>query len=281
MAATAEEQANSRELGATSGRIGYLVTGAATEADARVAILAAAPSTFGGFTRRDATARVSDDIAGTWLGEATYGAPGAKVLSAGEVTISGTPGGAFQIRRCSETLSQTEVLACLLATGFGRTTHMTHGFELLGSYPASAPNFGGAINVKRNGDVQEVEGVDVPPGIQNDAAIQIAVNDFTLNLDKGECLFQGLSWQERSDGLWELAWDFSVMAGFYALEIDEITGINQPAWSYLWVFYETKSDDTAHCLVERAEGVYVHRVYDAVDFADLGTGCINSVEEEP
>ena len=46
-------------------------------------------------------------------------------------------------------------------------------------------------------------------------------------------------------------------------------------------FYKTKSDDTAHCLVERAKGVYVHRVYDAVDFADLGTGCINSVEEEP
>jgi hypothetical protein len=275
MAATASEQPNARQISGTSGHIGYLVTGAATEAEARAAILDAAPATFGGLYLRDAAATVSEDAAGLWAGEATYGTPGgAKALAAGEVAISGTPGGDFQVRRCATTLSGDLVLACLLATGFGRTTHMTHGFELLGSYAPSAktaPNFGGAINVTSAG----VEGTDVPPGALNDAAATFTVNGLVLGaFDEGECLFRGLSFQNRADGLWELAWDFSAMASWTDLVIDTIEGIAMPAWSYLWTLYEEIEDGTAKTLVRRAKAVYVHRVYDAVDFTALGTGVI-------
>lgn len=274
MSATAVEQANSREVSGTSGRIGYVVTGAATEGEARTAVLAAAPATFGGLYLREARATVSDDAAGTWIGDATYGTPGgAKVLSAGEVTISGTPGGDFQVRRCSATLSGDLILACLMASGFGRTTHVTHGFELLGAYAPpgeTAPNFGGAINVSSQG----VEGVDVPPGALNSAAVTFTVNGLVLALGVGECLFRGLSFQNRADGLWECAWDFSVMQGWTNLTIDTITGVTMPAWSYLWTFYEEKEDGVAKTLTRRAKAVYVHRIYDAIVFSELGTGVI-------
>jgi hypothetical protein len=274
MSATASEQANSRQVSDTSGRIGYVVTGATTEGEARAAVLAAAPATFGGLYLRGAGATVLDDAAGTWIGEATYGSPGgAKILSAGEVSISGTPGGDFQVRRCSETLSGDLVLACLMASGFGRTTHVTRGFELLGSYAPpgkTAPNFGGAINVTSGG----VEGVDVPPGALNSGAITFTVNNTILSLGAGECLFRGLTFQNRADGLWELAWDFSAMASWTDLVIDTIEGIAMPAWSYLWTFYEEQEDGVAKTLTRRAKAVYVHRIYDSIVFSELGTGVI-------
>ena len=54
--------------------------------------------------------------------------------------------------------------------------------------------------------------------------------------------------------------------------LGDITGIAKKGREYLWVRYEDTEDDTAKALVKRPVAVYVERVYDEGNFADLGIG---------
>jgi hypothetical protein len=52
----------------------------------------------------------------------------------------------------------------------------------------------------------------------------------------------------------------------------DITGIVKRGWEYLWVRYEYSVDATAKALVKNPLAVYIEKVYEEDNFADLGIG---------
>ena len=56
------------------------------------------------------------------------------------------------------------------------------------------------------------------------------------------------------------------------LTVGDITGIDKKGWEYMWVRYADAEDTTAKAIVKKPVAVYVEKVYDAGNFADLGIG---------
>ena len=172
----------------------------------------------------------------------------------------------------------------------GGSQHITQS-QLTGKYAKSgedAPDFKSAIGVTKD----SVEGVDiVVPVFQFSETHYIANSAVTaayiaklfartgqVNADvfKGfaafQVLFLGASGSKRGQGDWEITFKFAASPNRSDFTIGEIEHIEKGGWEYLWVRYADEVDGTANAIVKRPVAVYVEKVYDLGDFADLGIG---------
>lgn len=158
--------------------------------------------------------------------------------------------------------------------------------------PLQAPDFKGAIGVKKEGSDFTVEGVDIilptfkysEKKVFLPAAVTLAyaktvseltgtVNDANFKgWNSGEVLFTGANGTRRGGGNWELNFAFEMTENEHNLVIGEFNGISKEGWQYLWVLYRTVEDGTAKSLVKRPQAVYVEDIYQKKDFAQLGIG---------
>ena len=131
----------------------------------------------------------------------------------------------------------------------GGTQHITHGKQTVGTYAPvgkTAPDFDGAIGVTRD----RVEGVDITvpvyrfseTHVTTDAQVTASYKGTLFNLTgktnngsfkgfaAGEVLFLGASGSKRSDGDWEIPFNFAASPNKTGLAIGSITGIAKKGW---------------------------------------------------
>jgi len=243
----------------------YHVSGAADSSTAMTDVLAAVPTSYGGYPRR----RVKIDVSGvaSWWATVTY-----------EPYNSSPPPAAT-----GESVYEFD-------TGGGQA-HVTNSLATVNAYaPAGStvPDYDGAMGVTQN----SIEGADivVPRYVFSethyiaDASITTAyksilfyltgrVNDANFKgLNAGECLFLGARGSKRGQGDWEINYSFAGSPNVAGLTIGTITGVAKKGWEYLWTSYEEIEDSTAKMLVRRPRAAYVERVYESGDFSTLNIG---------
>lgn len=175
------------------------------------------------------------------------------------------------------------------------TRHITHSIKTVNSYSKTsqpAIDFGNAINVKKNGAVNEAEGIDIfSPQFQfsethyfynrelttkyKKTLAQMAQkvnNDTFRGYDAGEVLFLGVSGSragQDQDDLWALTFKFIVSPNESGIEIGDIKDISKNGWDYAWQYDQDVADVT---LKKEPEYAYVEQVYHYDDFKKLGIG---------
>lgn len=244
--------------------IHYLVKGTDSELLAIQTVRAAAPTTWNDLERGEVTVELLPDTTSFWAATVKYQAPAAE-LEVGESSYSFDTGGGTQ--------------------------HITQARSHVASYaPAgkTAPDFKGAIGVTSD----SVEGVDITVPVYNFSETHILAAATVTNTYKGklaaltgktnnaafkgfaigECLFLSASGSKRGKGDWEITFHFASSPNKTGLTVGDITGIAKKGWEYLWVRYEDAVDATAKALVKRPLAVYIEKVYEDGNFADLGIG---------
>ena len=240
----------------------YIVRGTDSERLAIQAVRSATPTAYNGMDRGEIGLEpVSDSI---WEAAVKYAAPSA-TLQEGESSYNfDTSGG---------------------------TQHITQALSHVASYaPAgkTAPDFKGAIGVTAG----SVDGVDITVPVYTFSETHILAADDVDNTYKGklfaltgktnnagfkgfatgECLFLGASGSKRGSGDWEITFHFAASPNKTGLSVGDITGIAKKGWEYLWVRYEDDVDTTAGAMVKKPVAVYIEKVYDEGNFADLAIG---------
>ncbi len=245
--------------------LAYIISGTDDDLAARSALASAAPLTYDGLSRQ--TIQLDPLGDGLWEGSAHYGSTASQQLQPGESSFAFDTGGGTQ--------------------------HITQSISTVASYAASGtpPDFQGAIGVTQD----NVEGVDITVPIYQFSethylshsvvtptyrgtlfALTGKVNNASFKgLSAGECLFLGASGSRRgtgSDDDWEITFRFAASPNATGLTIGDITSINKGGWDYMWVRYQDAEDDTAKALIKKPVAVYVEKVYERANFADLGIG---------
>ena len=239
----------------------YLVKGTDNELLAAQAVRTTAPATHNGLDRGEITL---EPIGPTqWEATVQYIPPDSQQMEPGDSSYSFDTGGGTQ--------------------------HITHGKQTMGTYAPpgkTAPDFDGAIGVTQD----SVEGVDITvpvyrfseTHVKTDAQVTSAYKGTLFNLTgktnngsfkgfaAGEVLFLGASGSKRSDGDWEITFNFAASPNKTGLTVGSITGIAKKGWEYLWVRYADEVDSGAKMLVKKPVGAYVEKVYDEGDFSGLG-----------
>lgn len=167
----------------------------------------------------------------------------------------------------------------------GGSQHITQALSTVAKYPAAAADMKGAIGF----DGKSVKGVSihVPVFTFTETHYKTAayvtdtyketlfratgkVNNATFGMFAAcECLFMGVSGRQNgSGGRWELTFKFAGSENVTGKTIGAITGIDKKGWEYLWVRYEDKAD--ADELVQQPKAVYIEKVYEYTNFANLG-----------
>ncbi|MDD4889064.1 MAG: hypothetical protein PHU85_03970 [Phycisphaerae bacterium] len=252
MAAVATERFGSRQRGSDSVKLLYVIFGTNDGDAAYVALAAAAPASYGGFSSRtiQPVERQGVDF---WFGEVDYVASTAQ--EAGDSTYEFDTGGGTQ--------------------------HITQSLALIQSYNATgyvAPESYGAIGVTSD----SVEGCDITVPSYHfsnrvflEAGIVTAAYRRTLYLltgttnlyawygfEAGEVLFLGASGTYRqAEGDWELSFKYAASPNQTGLTIGTMTGIEKPGWAYLWVRYQDTKDETSKSAVKQPIAAYVNQVY--------------------
>jgi hypothetical protein len=173
----------------------------------------------------------------------------------------------------------------------GGTQRITQSIQTVASYAPTgltAPDFRGAIGVTED----RVEGTDVTVPTWEftethrflDSAVTPAYKLTLRNLvgryndaafrehAAGECLLRAVNGSRRGDELWAITFRFAASANATGLVVGDIIGIDKLGWDYLWVRYADFEDSVAVALVKRPVAVYVERVYQPGNFADLNIG---------
>ncbi len=173
----------------------------------------------------------------------------------------------------------------------GGSKHMTQSIATDGRYPKDAPDFGGAIGVDAEGNVN---GTDVTMPVLNFtethtmdgllvttqykktvAALTGSVNNGSFRgFETGEVLFLGASGSKRSkkaEAPWEITFRFAVSPNQAGFKVGDITVARKYGWDYLWTRYASKVEN-AKAVVKKPSAVYVEQVYPGGDFGKLGIG---------
>jgi len=262
MATVKEAWVNRNEVIDESVEITYYVIGAADEDEVRTVCEADIAETYDGMPKRRTriTARLSED---TWAVIAYF---------------TKDPWTWPDTRLSFDTTGGTEHINC------SREVVSFWG-------PKGTANRENAIGVS-NG---HVKGIDIPVPIFkwsethyfSDASITDEYkailrnltgrvnNDSFKGFDAGEVLFFGVSGTRNgddSDDLWELTFNFASDEPESDITVGTITGISRPAWHYMDIEYESTADIPTSQLLPKAIAVYIHRLYKAKDFSDLGIG---------
>lgn len=164
--------------------------------------------------------------------------------------------------------------------------------QIEGEEPADteAPDYGGAVGVKKDGTVEGVEVIVPKLEWTETHYLHGKYISFTyLNLlyrltgkvnsdpfrafNPGEVLFMGAQGREvAGTGTGELTYHFAASPN---VELT-LPGIEDPirkdGWDYLWFDFKTSLDEKAKKIVTRADWAFVERVYERVKFAQLQFG---------
>lgn len=168
----------------------------------------------------------------------------------------------------------------------GQSIMMLQGLAEVARFPATAPDFAGAINVTEEGP-QGVEIIAPTLSFQIRKAratvdasyLQIlrsrsaSVNNATFQgFPAGEVLYLGVDGEQRSDGIWDLTHSFAVEENISGQTFGSITGVSKKGWEYLWFSYSRELDSTATPprMRDIATSAHVVRVYRETDFSSLG-----------
>jgi hypothetical protein len=265
---TVTELHESRRTGTTSAELIYIVTGTASDTDAKDALEAEAPATWDDLTRTEVEVEpvridTGDADSCIWRGTARYG-------------------------QSPPTESSTYSFDTT-----GGNQHVTNSLATPGKYKVSAdpndpPDFKGAVGVTENG----VGGVDIvvpvfqfaethykPSAFVTVAYVQTlrdltgTVNDDAFKgFAAGEVLFLGATGNKRGGGDWAITYKFGVSPNRTNIEVGDITVASKKGWEYLWVFYRPKLDADAKIVVQRPVAAYVEKLYEEKDLSDLGIG---------
>ncbi len=260
---TMDSDGNVTELG-----IPYLVFDAADEDDALSAVRAkAAERTVEGMSLE--SVEIDERVnSSTWRAKAIY----AEKSSSGE-------GGE----------EEEDAYSVSFDTG-GGTMHMIQSLGTSFKAPSDAPDYGGAIGVDADGNV---EGVDVQMPTFNFqethtlsgtvvtdawkkkvAGVTGTVNSGAFRgFAAGEVLFLGASGSKSSrkkSASWEITFRFAVSANRSSLKVGDLTVSNKRGWDYLWVSYKTAVAANGKSLVKKPSAVYVEKVYPDGNFGALG-----------
>lgn len=168
-------------------------------------------------------------------------------------------------------------------TTLGKTQQVTQSFATT-RYGGSAPDYGSAINVDKDG----VKGVEIGiPGLEFQIEKTLAKGVLRLsyvmtlvtmtyktnvaafmNFAAGELLFLGAEFRQSSNAEVTVVFKFSASPNRTGLSFGTITGVAKKGHEYLWIDYEAW--ETGGYVVRRPRGVYVERVYEEGDFSLLG-----------
>ena len=174
----------------------------------------------------------------------------------------------------------------------GGTMHRNQSIRTRARFPKDAPDFGGAIEVDNEGNVN---GIDVTMPVfnftethtlsglvvstsfkRNIAALTGTVNASGFRgFASGEVLFLGASGSKRSkkpSAPWEITYRFAVSPNEALVKVGDIEVRNKFGWDYLWVRYANKVDESKKNVVRKPIAAYVEQVYPAGDFGKLGIG---------
>ncbi len=181
----------------------------------------------------------------------------------------------------------------------GGQQHVTQSLETAAVYKRDedaneAPDYGGAIGVTPDGNV---EGVDIVVPVYHhvethyfdEAQITNAYKRIIYSLtgkvnnapfkgfEAGECLFLGASGSRRRDK-WEVTFNFAASPNAEgttenpAFVLDGIKIVRKDGWNYLWAPYVDVEDAAAKALGKKPLAFYIERVYHQGDFSALGIG---------
>lgn len=173
----------------------------------------------------------------------------------------------------------------------GGTQHITQSLETVGKFGTidnDPPDLGGAIGF----DGESVQGVDVTAPVFNLQETHYFTKAQVTNtymgtifratgkvnseqfrgFNAGECLFLGASASQRLDEDWEITFKFAALPNRTAFTVGDIAVTEKLGWDYMWVRYGDEVDDASKSLIKKPVAVYVERVYETADFADLGLG---------
>ena len=166
----------------------------------------------------------------------------------------------------------------------GGTRHLNRSLATISITPAEATNYGGAIEVDGEGNVN---GVDVtmpvmtfsethtfaPSKVTTAYRKQLFLLTGTANkaafrdFDIGEVLFLGASGQKDGE-FWDITFKFAVSPNRTNLKVtDSLIVSSKYGWDYLWVKFGEKVVNGA--IVKEPIAAYVERVYEAGDFSKL------------
>ena len=184
-----------------------------------------------------------------------------------------------------------ETVSFAFDTG-GGTMHRNQSIQTRSKFPNDAPDYGGAIGVDNEGNVN---GVDVTMPVLNFtethtmsgtqvttsykktvAALTGTVNSSSFRgFASGEVLFLGASGTKRSKkptAPWEITFRFAVSPNESQVKVGDLKVANKFGWDYLWVRYADKVTENKKNVVKKPVAAYVEQVYPAGDFGKLGLG---------
>ena len=151
--------------------------------------------------------------------------------------------------------------------------HLNQSLKTDGRYPNSAPDFGGAIEVDNEGNVN---GVDVTMPVLNFTETHtMAGTRVSTSYSAGEVLFLGASGTKRSrkaTAPWEITYRFAVSPNKAGFRVGDIQVNRKCGWDYLWVRYADKVAEGGRNVVKKPVAAYVEQVYPEGDFGNLGLG---------
>lgn len=176
----------------------------------------------------------------------------------------------------------------------GGSQHITQSKETISrtarpgvfNEPLEAPDFKGALVVGRD---NQVAGVDITiPALRFSLTYKIPRARLTLEFarmvarstgktndrkwegfERGELLFLGGTGEQSSNGDPELSYSFEASENLVNLDVGGIVVPEKRGHHFLWVAYSEVEDDQAKQLIAQPAGVYIERVYDEFNFADL------------
>lgn len=174
----------------------------------------------------------------------------------------------------------------------GGTKHITQSLSTIGKFPTTAPDFGGAIEVDNEGNVN---GVDIAMPVMNFsethyfspgrvstsykkriAELTGCVNSGSFKgYAAGEVLFLGASGSRRgksSTDFWEITFKFAVSPNATNLKAGTLTVTSKKGWDYLWVRYADDVSTDRKALIKKPVAAYVEKVYEQASFGGLGIG---------
>lgn len=174
----------------------------------------------------------------------------------------------------------------------GGTKHITQSLQTVGKFPATAPDFAGAVEVDNEGNVN---GVDIAMPVMNfsethyfspgrvSTSYKKRIAELTGKVNSGsfkgyaagEVLFLGASGSrrgKRSTDYWEITFKFAVSPNVTNLKAGTIIVSSKKGWDYLWVRYADDVSSDRKALIKKPVAAYVEKVYEQASFGGLGIG---------
>ena len=246
----------------------YHIMGTASTLEARTALAAEAPTTFGSLIRQSYEVDPISVDSGSpdtsrWLGTVRYGYR-QRAPETGDSVFSFDTGGGTQ-----------HITQSIATTKYGLDGEV-------------APGGTGTIG----DDGENVEGVDITIPVYNftetyylaTAYVTAAYKKNLVNLTgkvnnarfkglaTGEVLFMGASGSLRSEDDWEVTFRFAASPNRTNITIGSITGIDKKGWEHLWVRYAKDKSGTPERQINEAIAVFIEQVYEYAHFSLLGIG---------